>query len=119
MDKTALELITKILDYMEPDEERHYEECEIEDRASHIYNDIAAMRSLLEAEHGYFTITRVHRDDLRELGYDTSRVDDATMTRLAGKLADAYCENVFWIDLAIVANHLGIPRKSDNCTDIQ
>lgn len=68
---------------------------------------------------GYFPITSVHRDDLRELGYDASRVDDATMTRLAGKLADAYCENVFWIDLPIIADHLGIPRKSDNCTDIQ
>lgn len=58
----------------------------------------------------YFPITSVHRDDLRELGYDTSRVDNATMTRLASKLADAYCEHVFWIDLPAIADDLGIPR---------
>lgn len=111
MDKTTLEFITKILDYMEPDEKRHYEECESDDRSGHVYNDITAIRRFLEAERGYFVISRVHRDDLRELGYDTSRVDDATMTRLAGKLTDAYCENVFWVNLAIIADDLGIPRQ--------
>ena len=60
---------------------------------------------------GYFPITSVHRDDLEGLGYDTSKVDDATMTELADKMADAYLDSAFWIDLPIIAEHLEIPKK--------
>ena len=62
---------------------------------------------------GYFPITSVHRTDLEGLGYDTSAVDDATMLRLADKMANAYLESAFWIDLPILANHLDIPKKTD------
>jgi hypothetical protein len=64
-----------------------------------------------QSKDGYFPITSVHRADLEGLGYDISHVDDATMIRLAGKLANAYCENVFWIDLPIIADALEIPTK--------
>jgi hypothetical protein len=60
---------------------------------------------------GYFPVTSVHRDDLAGLGYDTSKVDDATMTELAEKMADAYLDSGFWIDLPIIADHLEIPKK--------
>jgi hypothetical protein len=59
-----------------------------------------------------FPITSVHRDDLEGLGYDTSNVDDGTMQELASKMADAYLDSVFWIDLPIIADHLEIPKKS-------
>ena len=62
---------------------------------------------------GFFPITSLHRDDLEGLGYDTSRVDDATMSRLAIKMADAYCESTFWIDLPIIADFLGIPKREE------
>jgi hypothetical protein len=65
-----------------------------------------------EPKDGYFPITSVHRADLEGLGYDASGVDDATMSELADKMADAYCENVFWIDLPIIADALEIPRKA-------
>lgn len=58
-----------------------------------------------------FTITSVCRADLEGEGYDTSNIDDATMERLASKMADAYCDNGFWIDLPIIAEHLEIPKK--------
>ncbi len=60
---------------------------------------------------GFFPITSVHRADLEGLGYNVSKVDDGTMTRLASKMADVYCENVFWIDLPIIADHLGIAKR--------
>lgn len=56
-------------------------------------------------------IATVHRDDLEELGFDTSVVDDATMARLASKMGDAYVESSFWIDLEIIAEFLEIPKK--------
>ena len=61
---------------------------------------------------GYFPITSIHRSDLEELGYDISGVDDATMSRLAGQMKEAYLEQDFWINLRILANDLHIPRTS-------
>jgi hypothetical protein len=58
-----------------------------------------------------FKITSVARADLDEIGYDTGKVDDDVMERLASKLADAYCDNGFWIDLPILADFLEIPKK--------
>jgi len=62
---------------------------------------------------GYFPITSVHRDDLEGLGYDASNVDYRTMAELASKMADAYLDQAFWIDLPIIADHLGIPKRAD------
>lgn len=61
----------------------------------------------------FFPITSLHRDDLEGLGYDTSKVDDSTMRRLASKMADAYLESTFWIDLPIVADYLDIPMREE------
>ena len=57
-----------------------------------------------------FQITSVAREDLESRGFDTSKVEDGTMERLASKMADAYCEQSFWIDLDIIAEHLEIPK---------
>lgn len=61
---------------------------------------------------GYFEISSVHRDDLEGEGYDVSNVDDGTMEQLASKMGNAYTDNVFWIDLGIIAEGLEIPKKS-------
>ncbi len=69
----------------------------------------------------YFPITSVHRSDLEGLGYDVSDADDGTMAQLASKMANAYLEEVFWIDLPIIADHLGIPKKAveDDVTNLK
>ncbi len=61
----------------------------------------------------FFKIVSVHRNDLERIGYDTTNVDDPTMRRLASKMADAYCEMCFWIDLEIIAEAVGIPKKKN------
>lgn len=61
----------------------------------------------------YFKITSVAREDLEEIGFDTSGIDDDDMERLAGKMADAYLDNGFWIDLPIIAEYLEIPKKNN------
>jgi len=68
--------------------------------------------SFIPPKEGYFPITTVHRGDLEAAGFDTTAVDDATMADLAGKMADAYVENAFWIDLEIIAEELGIPYRA-------
>lgn len=58
-----------------------------------------------------FHITSVSRSDLEHIGYDASRVKDATMKKLADKMADAYIEQLFWDTLAIIAEYMKIPKK--------
>lgn len=82
------------------------EECEEKEQ------EIKTLRDKLNHDDGAFQITSVHRDDLEGRGYDTSKVDDATMEQLASKMSDAYTGNdVFWIDLDIIADHLEIPKQ--------
>jgi len=57
-----------------------------------------------------FTITSVCRADLESAGFDTKNVDDGTMSELASKMANAYCEQDFWIDLEILADSLEIKK---------
>ena len=63
----------------------------------------------------FFPITRTCRGDLEGIGYDTEEVDDQTMVELARKLGSAYTEQVYWIDLPIIADDLDIPKKQKAC----
>lgn len=58
-----------------------------------------------------FNITSVSREDLEHIGFNTTKVNEATMKELASKLADDYCEQLFWNSLPIIAEHLGIPKR--------
>lgn len=58
-----------------------------------------------------FIITEVSREDLEAIGYDTSEVSDDTMEKLASKLGDDYCEQLFWTSLDIMAEYMGIPKR--------
>jgi len=57
----------------------------------------------------YYNITRLHKDDLREIFKDNKKVldkinklSDNEMEYLAGKLADDYIEQLYWISLKII-----------------
>ena len=60
----------------------------------------------------YFPITSICEEDLISRGFDTSNVDDATMKRLASKMADDYLEQMFWISLDTLAEAIGIPKRN-------
>jgi hypothetical protein len=66
-----------------------------------------------------FEITSVARQDLEDAGFDTSKIDDGTMDELASKMANTYLEQIFWIDLPIIAEHLNIPRRPIKVEDIE
>ena len=66
--------------------------------------------SYVNPSEGYFPITSVHRSDLEQAGFDASAVDDGTMIEIAEKMADAYLDQVFWIDLEVIAEALGVPQ---------
>lgn len=50
-----------------------------------------------------FVITTICRDDLKQLGFDTTEVDDDTMIQLAKKLSNDYQEQLYWTSLKIIA----------------
>ena len=59
----------------------------------------------------YFQITVIHRDDLQSLGFDAAKVSDADMESLAGKMADDYCNQLFWESMELIAEEVvKIPR---------
>lgn len=66
--------------------------------------------SNMTREKEWFNITSVHRDDLIQAGFDGDAVDDATMERLAEKMCDDYLEQLFWVQIGILAESLGIPK---------
>lgn len=67
--------------------------------------------SILTPKHGRFPITSVHRGDLEAAGFDASSVDDGVMLDLAEKMAGAYLDSAFWVDLDLIAEALGIPKR--------
>jgi hypothetical protein len=72
------------------------------------------VRVMDDDDEGFFEISLLHRDDLEHIGYDASRADDSVMKKLASKLGDDYCEQLFWNSLPIIADALGIPQKENS-----
>lgn len=59
-------------------------------------------------EGGYVTITRLHREDLREAfenitDEELALVSDAQLERIARNMADDYCNQLYWCSLSIIA----------------
>jgi len=57
-----------------------------------------------------FVISVLSRADLEGIGYDTSNISDEEMQRLADKLGDDYCDQLFWISLKVLAEDMEFPK---------
>ena len=65
-----------------------------------------------------FSISRLSREDLESIGFDTSDVDDKTMQDLAEDLGEDYCNQLFWTSLEIIAEEsYHIPKKEGFSSD--
>lgn len=60
-----------------------------------------------------FPITSVSRADLQAYGFDTRFITDGQMCKLADKMADDYCEQLFWTSMEIIAEGLDFPRHPE------
>jgi hypothetical protein len=68
-------------------------------------------------QHGFyggFPITSVAREDLESQGFNASNVSDGQMAEIADHMADAYCDDAFWVELEAIADDMGIPLKEDD-----
>jgi hypothetical protein len=63
-------------------------------------------------EEGCFVATvYLHRDDLEDIGYDSSVVTDEVMEKLAYQMANAFRDFGYYIGLDTLADTFGIPKK--------
>jgi len=64
----------------------------------------------MDCEDGFFPITSVHRLDIKEALHLTdeqvARITDGMMRDIARKMADDYCEQLFWDHLPIIAEYV-------------
>lgn len=62
-----------------------------------------------------FNITSVCREDITTLGYKgAENISDSVMEKIARKMADAYVENSFWIDLDFfVSEYCDLEKEED------
>lgn len=64
----------------------------------------------MDCEDGFFPITSVHRLDIKEALHLTdeqvARFTDDMMRDIARKMANDYCEQLFWDHLPIIAEYV-------------
>lgn len=58
----------------------------------------------------YFDISCIHRDDIKDSGYDGEQMDDETMERLADMINDYNLEYGYREDLELACEQLKIPK---------
>ncbi|MBK8467719.1 MAG: hypothetical protein IPL32_18045 [Chloracidobacterium sp.] len=61
MNKQQLRALKAIIEYLEEEEEEHFEETPVEERGEHIYNDIMVLREYYELEKKICTCGHTHR----------------------------------------------------------
>ncbi len=75
----------------------------------------------MDCEDGFFPITSVHRLDIREAlqlsDEQRAKITDDMVRDIARKMADSYCEQLFWDHLPIIAEYVaereGIDLKKE------
>ena len=66
---------------------------------------------------GEFSVASINRQDLRDFGYDPSKLKDDDMEAIASKMGKAYHEGYcecWGEDLRSAANHYDVPRKEED-----
>ena len=65
----------------------------------------------MESEDGFFPITSVHRLDIKEALHlsdeQAAKITDGMMREIARKMADDYCEQLFWDHLPMIVEFRG------------
>ena len=63
-----------------------------------------------------FIVSILSREDFEEVGFDASNVDDETIQRIADKLGDLFCDQMFWPALVYLATDHKIPHRKHTYT---
>ena len=94
------DLLQKCLDFLVDNNVPNCEDLKREVKTKlHLFNDSEII--------GY-----VSKGDLDNIGFNTDDLDGDDISDIASKLIDAYCDNGYWIDLEVIAEGKGIPKRS-------
>lgn len=80
-----------------------------EDIEDIIYPENAYMRVIDEPQE-FFPVSQVSRADLEYKGFDTSKVTDEQMKRIASRMDNIFLDEDYWLALVAAAKYLEIPR---------
>ena len=89
---------------------------------NNIKNPSERERQLLnQLNAGYFVITSVHRNDWARTGFDVKKISNNDMDKLAEKIANDYCNQLFWESMETIAFEIlvfpKIEESNGNRTD--
>jgi hypothetical protein len=85
-----------------------------------LYSKLDCYIKQLKSELNFYEVTSVSKSDLEMIykAEDVAKLTDEDMERLASKLANAYCDNGFWIDLEIIASdRFHLPKLDSDFQD--
>lgn len=66
---------------------------------------------LINDPEGCYPISSLYINELEELGFNTQKVTESDLLKLADKLNDDYRELIYWNSLKIIADGLNFPRR--------
>jgi hypothetical protein len=114
--KQALKRLEEIRKSIEAENISYGEIAELQNLVEYIdKSDVVLLEWAGVPEHkeetgdGFFVISRLHREDLKCIGYTDEQVDkitDSQMERIASKMSDDYCEQLYWSSLEIIAEYV-------------
>ena len=60
----------------------------------------------------FYSSIRLHKDDIREIGFDPDKLDDDDMERIAEKIGEA-CMDTWWNALEYMCEEYELPRNEN------
>lgn len=72
--------------------------------------DIMDIVDVLPSVSDEYPITSVSKSDLESINFDTTVITDDEMSELADRMADDYCDQLFWQSLEINAEDMGFKK---------
>ena len=71
---------------------------------------------MIDDNEGYYPISHLHIDDMKQAGFNTKKVSESDLETIADKMNDDYCDWMYWDSLNTIGDIMGIPRlKKKKC----
>lgn len=90
----------------------------VRDKIELSIDEIQKIIDVLPEVTGDFPITSVCRDDLTRYNIDIDKVTDSDMARIADKMCDDYCDQLYWESLDVIVNEcMSLPKVGEASED--
>ena len=66
---------------------------------------------MIDDNEGYYPISHLHIDDLKQAGFNTKKVSKNDLNTLADKMNDDFCDWMYWDSLNAIGHNMGIQKS--------